>query len=151
MCQLAGAHDAFRELLNNLQEGTKFYNDLTQVITNMYVTLLQLSRNLRKISQIFNYLIFIHLSHLYLQLLVAFQNKVSDYCFARKTEKEELLKDLTQESSRHTATVPHAPFPKVGTDSRKFSCIFCVITHWNISLKFLLFQIDENNDKNSFT
>lgn len=32
MCSLASAHDTFRDLQNNLKEGMKFYNNLTQVI-----------------------------------------------------------------------------------------------------------------------
>ncbi|XP_078072698.1 programmed cell death 6-interacting protein isoform X2 [Mustelus asterias] len=72
--KLAAGHDQFVELVNNLKEGTKFYNGFTEI-------------------------------------LLKFQTKCSDIVFARKTERDELLKDLQQSIAREPSApnIPVAP------------------------------------------
>lgn len=69
---LASAYDGFNEILNHLEEGTRFYNDLTPILLKL-------------------------------------QNKISDFVFARKTEKEDLMKEIQVNLARPSNTTQRAP------------------------------------------
>lgn len=80
LSDMASAHNSFVELQDNLKEGIKFYNNLTEQ-------------------------------------LLGLQTKITDFCFARKTEKEDMLKSLTEQTSRAAAPAnPSVPshFPAAG-------------------------------------
>ena len=90
---LAAASDSYNELYNHLEEGIKFYNDLTPI-------------------------------------LLKFQGKLTDFVFARKTEKDDLMKEIQTSLSRPTpptasssssAIVPPRPPPPATTSSSSSS------------------------------
>eukprot|EP00096_Caligus_rogercresseyi_P011261 TRINITY_DN4379_c0_g1_i1.p1 TRINITY_DN4379_c0_g1~~TRINITY_DN4379_c0_g1_i1.p1 ORF type:complete len:848 (-),score=257.52 TRINITY_DN4379_c0_g1_i1:165-2708(-) len=78
------------ELLNSESGGSssggKARDDLLKQLASSYDGFITLSANVKEGNEFYNHLT---------TLLVNFQTKVSDFCYARKMEKEELLKDLT--------------------------------------------------------
>lgn len=50
-------------------------------------------------------------------ILIKFQSKVNDFVFARKTEKDDLMKDIQTSLSRPSSNKPNRPPPPPGAGS----------------------------------
>uniref|UniRef100_A0A672RP20 Programmed cell death 6-interacting protein n=1 Tax=Sinocyclocheilus grahami TaxID=75366 RepID=A0A672RP20_SINGR len=109
--KLASAHDSYIEISCNIKEGTKFYNDLTEI-------------------------------------LLKFQNKCSDIVFARKTERDELLKELQQSIAREPSApsfnIPsyqsNTPAPASGGPTPGPRSVFVIkmFTQFNLKCNFVI-------------
>uniref|UniRef100_A0A673CJC5 BRO1 domain-containing protein n=1 Tax=Sphaeramia orbicularis TaxID=375764 RepID=A0A673CJC5_9TELE len=79
--KLASAHDSYVEISSNLREGTKVLSHHVYLLTNFLL------------ECFYNDLT---------EILLKFQNKCSDIVFARKTERDELLKYVLQPQAKPT-------------------------------------------------